>query len=371
MFENKKVLILCTTDNMVTQFLLPHIKHMQEYGNMVDVACNKSGKWFSELTQCGLKVFELPCKRNPLKFSNIKAYKVLKKIVKDNEYDLIYCQQPVGGVLGRLVGHKFKIPVIYTAHGFFFYKGSKLVNKIVYKSAEKFLAKYTDVLVTINEEDYAAAKKMKKENVYKISGIGFDKNKYQNQLTKEQARKSLGIDEDCFVVCTVAEFIKRKNYDTMLKAIAQMKGKIKFLACGTGVLFEKMQKKVNKMGLSNKVQLLGYRKDVNNIMVASDAFFLPSHQEGLTLSIIEAMNFGLPVVTSDVRGNRDLIVDQKGGFVVAQNDYIALAQKLTILQQNRELAHQYGMYNKQNVGKYSLENVIKELDEVYSNIHFN
>lgn len=370
MFNHKRVLVLCTTDNMVTQFLLPHIKHMQQNGNVVDIACNSSGVWFKELQKLGLTVYELPCKRNPLKFSNVKAYKILKNIVKCNKYDLIYCQQPVGGVLGRLIGHKYKIPVLYTVHGFFFYKDCKLVNKLVYKTVEKWLAKYTDVIVTINEEDYIAAKSMKRDNVFKIPGIGFDKNKYQIQLTKQQARKKLNLDDDCFVICTVAEFIKRKNYDTMLKTISQLQGNVKFIACGTGKLFKKMQKRVKKMNLIDKVIFLGYRKDVNHIMSAADVFFLPSHQEGLTLSIIEAMNFYLPVVTSDVRGNRDLIVDGKGGYVLDQNDYKSMASKLTELQNNLELRLQFGSFNHQHSFEYDLDNVIRKLDDIYECINF-
>lgn len=370
MFTNKRVLMLCTTDNMVTQFLLPHIKHMQDNDNVVDIACNKSGVWFNELQDLGFHVYELSCKRNPLKIANIKTYNDLKNIIKQNKYDLIYCQQPVGGVLGRLIGHKYHIPVLYTVHGFFFYKGCKLINRLVYKKVEQWLSKYTDVLVTINEEDYIAAKLMKKDNVFKIPGIGFDKNKYENQLTKQQVRKELNIDDDCFVICTVAEFIKRKNYDTMLKAIAQMQGKFKFIACGTGVLYKKMQKKVEQMNLTEKVAFLGYRKDINNIMSASDVFFLPSHQEGLTLSIIEAMNFSLPVVTSDVRGNRDLIVDGRGGFVLDQNNYLAMANKLTELQNNIELRLQFGAFNKQHVAEYDLNNVLSKLDKIYDCINF-
>ena len=99
---------------------------MQEYGNVVGIACNKSGVWFDELQSSWLLIYELPCKRNPLRISNLIAYQYLKKIVKQNKYDLIYCQQPVGGLLGRSIGNKYKIPVFYTY--MFFYKGCKFVN---------------------------------------------------------------------------------------------------------------------------------------------------------------------------------------------------------------------------------------------------
>lgn len=372
MFTNKKVLILCTTDNMVTQFLIPHIKHMQDNGNIVHVACNKSGPWFDQLqNEHKLKVYELPCKRNPLKLSNIKAYNILKKIVKAEGYDLIYCQQPVGGVLGRLIGKKYKIPVVYTAHGFFFYKGCKLKNKIMYKTAEKFMAKYTDVLIVINDEDYQAALKMKKNNVFKISGIGYDSSKYKEEKrTRAEMRQQLNLKDDDFVVLTIAEFIKRKNYNTMLESIAKIKGNVKFLVCGTGEDMDLIKDKIKELDIEDRVVLLGYRRDINNILNASDCFFLASHQEGLTLSIIEALNFGLPVVTSDVRGNRDLVVNNLGGFICDHLDSTGFAEKLETLRDNIDLRKSFGEFNKKQAPKYSIDNVKSELDEVYKHINF-
>ena len=180
MFTNKKIMMLSTTDNMIWQFLLPHIKYLQEQGNVVEVVCAKTGFWFDELKEkYNLKVHEMPFERNPLKLSNLKAYKKLKDLHQKEKYDLIYCQQPVGGLMGRLIGKKFKVPVIYTAHGFHFFKGCSLVKKLVYKPVEKWLSKYTNLLITINDEDYESAKKMKAKQVFKINGIGMDFNKYE------------------------------------------------------------------------------------------------------------------------------------------------------------------------------------------------
>ena len=160
MFTNKKVMMLATTDNMIWQFMLPHIKHLQDNGNIVEVVCAQTGFWFDELKEKhNLVVHEINFVRNPIKPSNIKAYKKLKQLQKDNNYDLIYCQQPVGGLMGRLLGKKFKIPVIYTAHGFHFFKGCSFASKLIYKNVERWLSKYTDILITINDEDFEAAKK--------------------------------------------------------------------------------------------------------------------------------------------------------------------------------------------------------------------
>ena len=268
--ENKKIMMLATTDNMIWQFLLPHIKQLQEMGNTVECVCAKTGFWFDELQEkFGLKCYDIPFERSPIKPQNLKAYKKLVKLQKHENFDLVYCQQPVGGLMGRLLAKRFKVPCIYTAHGFAFFKGNSKIKNLIYGIVEKNLAKYTDVLITINDEDYNASKVWKAKQKFKISGIGFDVNKYSENAKRTDVRKELGLKDE-FTILTVAEFIKRKNYDTMLKTIAELKEEnIKFLVCGTGRDKEKIKKQIKKLGLEDKVDLLGYRKDINNIMIAS------------------------------------------------------------------------------------------------------
>ena len=146
--------MLCRTDNMITQFLVPHIRHLQELGAEVECVCAKTGKWFDEISEQGIVCHQIDFKRNPLTLANFKAYKQLAKLQEEKNFDMIYCHQAVGGLMGRLIARKFKKQVLYMAHGFFFFKGCSLKNKLLYKTAEKWLAKYTDILVTMNQEDY-------------------------------------------------------------------------------------------------------------------------------------------------------------------------------------------------------------------------
>lgn len=370
MFTNKKVMMLATTDNMIWQFMLPHIRHLQENGNTVEVVCAKTGFWFDELKEKhNLVVHEINFARNPLKPSNFKSYKKLKQLQKERNFDLVYCQQPVGGLMGRLVGKKFKIPVIYTAHGFHFFKGCSFKNKMIYKTVEKWLSKFTDVLITINDEDYEAAKKMKAKHVAKISGIGMEFNKYQPLTeSRTEIRKSLNLNENDFVIVTVAEFIKRKNYDTMLKTIKELKNRnvnVKFIICGRGQEEENIKSQIQELGIEENVLLLGFRKDINRILTASDMFMLASFQEGLTLSVIEAMSYGLPCVVSNVRGNRDLIADGKGGFVVETTNAAMFADKIEVIMKNEEMKHKFEEFNKLESKKYTIKSVIAELEEIY------
>ena len=372
--KNKKVLIVCTTDNMVWQFLIPHIKFLEKLGNKVDVACNRSWFFFDELKEQGINVHEINFARNPLHPRNLSAQSQLKALVRENKYDLIWCHQPVGGVMGRRVGKKFKIPVVYTAHGFHFFAGAPLVNRIVYKTIEKHYAKCTDALVTMNDEDYENAKKFKAKRVYKINGIGMDFNKYQPiNESKEEIRESLNLSKDDFVIVTVAEFIKRKNYDTMLKAVKELKDNkvpVKYLICGKGKLEKEIKEKVNELGIGDVVNILGFRKDINRILTAADLFMIASFHEGLTLSVIEAMSYGLPCVVSDVRGNRDLVHDGKGGYVCSTKNPKEFALKIKQIASDKHLWLKFSKYNKMQYKQYDIEKVIEQMTKIFNQVKF-
>lgn len=373
MIATKKIMVLTTTDNMIWQFLIPHIEHLKSLGNEVQCVCAKTGFWFDELKdKYGYTMHEIPFKRSPVNLANIKGYKKLKEIQKQEKFDLVYCQQPVGGLMGRFVGKKFKIPVIYTAHGFHFFNGCPFKNKVIFKTVEKWLSKYTDILVTINEEDYQAALKMKAKKVFKINGIGMDFAKYEHTTeTKQEIRNSLNIKDDEFVIVTVAEFIKRKNYETMLKTVAELKSrgdKVRYLICGRGKDEELIKQQIKDLGIEDCVNLLGYRKDVNRIMMASDLFLIASYHEGLTLSVIEAMSFGLPCVVSDVRGNRDLIVEGKGGFTAETEDNVSFADKIEQILKDKELKQAMAEFNKEESKKYTIEHVKQQLEKIYKEI---
>lgn len=367
-FQNKKVMVLCTTDNMITQFLLPHIRDMQEMGAQVECVCARTGKWFDEIVAQGIVCHEINFKRNPIKFANLKAYRKLVKLQKVEKYDLIYCQQPVGGLMGRLLGKKFKKQVIYTAHGFAFMKNSSFKKKLVFRTAEKWLAKHTDVLITINQEDFEEAQSFAARKVYKISGIGLNLDKFAGlEYDKDAFRKSLGIEKDEKVILSVAELVKGKNYKTMLNVIFNLRfEKIKYLICGTGRLESKLKSRVKKLGLEDKVVFLGYRKDIPEIMGIADLFLHCSFREGLTMAIMEAMNSSLAVVASDCRGNRDLIDDGKGGFICPCKDEKMIAEKIRILLKDDNLRKDFGLYNAQRVKAYSYDNVKEELRKIYA-----
>ena len=352
MLKNKKILVITTTDNMIWQFLIPHIQELQKAGNIVECACNKSGFWFDELKdKYGFTMHEIESARNPISTKNIKGYNQLKKLTKENNYDLIYCQQPVGGLFGRLLGKKFKIPVIYTAHGFHFYKGAPLKNNLIFKPVEKYLSKYTDQLITINEEDYEAAKKFKAKQVYKIHGIGFI-DKTQSNKSLDEIRKELNLDKKDFVLISVGELNENKNHKNVLKALINSN-------------FENF---ITKYNLQENVKLLGFRKDVQDILKASDVFIMPSYREGLPISMMEAMSLGLPVLASNIRGCKDLIEDGRNGFLFDPRNIKEIYEKIKEIKENKDLREKMSKNNLEDIKKYSIKEVKKELNEIYERL---
>lgn len=356
----KKVLFTATVDSHILHFHIPYLKMFKENGYEVHVATSEDG----EIPYCDVK-HRVSFERSPIKINNLKAIKQLKKIISEEKFDIIHCHTPMGGVVTRLAARtarKNGTRVIYTAHGFHFYKGAPLLNWLVYYPIEKFLSRYTDTLITINQEDYdIAKKKFHAKETKLVHGVGVDKSRFDFTMTPEEKkayRESVGVSENDFVVIYVAELIKRKNQIMAIEAIRKLKDEqrnIKLLLVGTGALEQLYKEKVKEYGLENNVVMLGYRRDVPQLMKISDLAISTSRQEGLPVNIMEAMCAGLPVVATDCRGNRDLVCKEN---LVGIDDVNALAEK--IINHNLSAC---------NVEEYELGKVKKEMEKIYGCSH--
>ena len=305
---------------------------------------------------------------------NIKAYNNLCDYLKRNpQIEVIHCNTPIGGVVGRLAGYKFKKRVIYTAHGFHFFKGAPWIYNFLFKKIEKFLARFTDVLITINNEDFEAAKQFKlKDNgkVFLVPGIGIRSVPVELKKSKEEVLKGIGLPQDSKICISMGDLIKRKNYRPAIKAIEIIGNpKVHYLICGRGPELKNLQKYVDDLGLSKQVHFLGFRKDIMDLLSISDCFLLSSLQEGLPRSTMEAMLCGLPCVVSDIRGNRDLIEDRQGGFLVNPNNPDGFANAIQRILSNNTLAHSMGDWNKERIKKFSFDKVKNQLKYIYTIIN--
>ena len=315
----KKILIIASVPSMIGQFNMNNIAILQELNYEVHVACNfrdrsvwtteRVKQFISELKSKNISYYHIEFPRNPIYArKNWRAYKQLETLVKRKKFDLIHCHTPVGGVLGRIVAHKFSVKVIYTAHGFHFYDGAPLKNWLIYYPIEKFLSRYTDVLITINKEDYKRAKKKfhAKKTVY-IPGVGVDTKKFAPRKSgRERIRTELGLKDKDIMLLSVGELNENKNHEAVIRAIKGMD--VTYVIAGKGEKRNSLEQIAKECGVD--LRLVGFRTDVSDFYDAADVYVLPSIREGLNVSLMEAMASGLSCAVSRIRGNTDLIDDE-------------------------------------------------------------
>lgn len=322
----------------------------------------------------GIKIINLPISRNPFDKSNLSAYKQLVEFIKQEKIDYIHCNTPTGGILGRLAGKKCKVKkVIYQAHGFHFYKGAPKKNWLVYYPVEKWLAKYTDALITINKEDFElASKKFRLRNngkVYYVAGVGIDSKQYLSDgKLRDEKRAELNIPLDAFVIISVGELNENKNNRIIISALEKLKNKnIHYILCGKGDKKEALKEMAESLGVSENVHFVGYRTDIKALYNASDCFVMPSYREGLSRSAMEAMASGLPCILSDIRGNRDLIENGLGGFLCKPDDASGFSEAVSKLFGNSSLCEKMKAYNLKKINDFDTSVVEKEIREIYIN----
>lgn len=370
-----KILYVTTISNTVNAFLIPHIRMLVEKGHQVDVAFNIVQEVDSELNKLGCTIHSLGFNRSPLKKKNYQAYEGLKKLIRDEQYDLVHTHTPIASAFVRLACRKFKnIKVIYTAHGFHFFRGAPLKNWLVYYPVERILARYTDVLITINKEDYERATKyFKPGRVEYMPGVGIDTRSFSavtvDKITK---RSELGVPDDALVILSVGELNKNKNHETVIRALAKLnKPEVHYIICGQGPLENYLKSLIKEVGLEGKVHLLGYRRDVAEICKSSDIFTFPSLREGLGLAALEAMASGLPLITSNVHGIVDYSVDSETGYTCSPMDVNGFARAIEKLAQESASRIKIGKHNIEIVKRYNINNVLRKMRLIYRAVDEN
>ncbi len=375
-----KVLILASVASMIDQFNIPNIKLLTEMGFAVEVACNflvgntcsdeKIQKLKTTLSEMKVKTYQIDFARNAFNLrKNATAFHQVLEIMKTNRYEFIHCHSPIGGLCGRIAGHITKTKVIYTAHGFHFYKGAPLLNWIVYYPIERFLSRYTDVLITINKEDYARAKKFHAAKVEYIPGVGIDIKKIQSAVVdKVKKRRELGIPEDAFLFISVGELNKNKNHEVAIRALSRIKDneKIYYVIAGEGCLKKRLTNLIADLGMDSRVRLLGFRTDVVELLKASDCFIFPSLREGLPVALMEAMVVGLPIVCSNIRGNVDLVEDGVNGYLFKALDINTL---LDCLNKALNIMGEGAQTQKERMTFWDRKFVLAQMEGIYSNVH--
>lgn len=310
-----KVLFVATVvETHIMEFHLPYLKMFKDMGWETSVAARND---YENPADCVIpycdKYYDIPFERNPAKPGNIKAYRQLKKLIEEEAFDIIHCNTPVGGAIGRLASagmRKKGSKVFYTAHGFHFYKGAPLLNWIAFYPVERLLAHLTDVLITITTEDYKRAKPFKAGSVEYVPGVGVDLSKFAKGSKERSSglRKELGIPEDAYVWLSVGEVNKNKNHGVVIEAMADFSD-VWYVLCGRGPLLDELKEKAESLGIADRIVFAGYRNDIADFYKMADLFIFPSWREGLPVALMEAMASGLKCIASRNRGTNDLLPD--------------------------------------------------------------
>ena len=374
----KKVLFVATVTSHIKRFHEPYLKMLKEAGYKTYVAAKNNLKANEKITFCD-EYIELPIERSPFKIKNIRAIKKLKKLIEKEKFDLIHCHTPVGAFVTRLAAkkarQKYGTRVIYTAHGFHFYKGAPIINWLLFYPVEKYLAKYTDTLITINKEDYKLAKKRfnkRCKNIEYVPGVGIDVKKFNTSLPekeKNELRKSLGLNKsDCILIC-IARLDKNKNQGFLISVMKEITSKINnihLLLVGPDELNGYYQSIVKKYNLNNNIHFLGKRDDIPQLLSISDIVVSASKREGSPVNIMEAFASGKPVVALNCRGMEDLIEEKKNGFIIKSYDVNAFDNYIKDIYNDIGLSKKIRDNNFMKIKKYDIKNIQKTMLKIYN-----
>lgn len=359
-----KILYTATVLSHICQFHLPHIARLKELGHTVHVAAhdNLAVKNGLQLRHAD-RFFEIPFHRSPASPDNLRAYRALKSLLGRERYDLILCNTPMGGIVTRLAAiphRKRGTRVLYMAHGFHFYRGASKKAWAVYYPIEKAMARLCDGIITINEEDYALARKKLPVPVYHIQGVGVSPERYHPAADPGPLRAALGLGPEQFAVLCTGELNENKDQKTLVTAAAQLKSRIpgmKVLLAGNGPTEDALRQQIADLGLQDTVALLGYRTDLEQIVPVMDLIVSCSRREGLGLNLIEAMLCRKPILAAENRGHRELVADGVNGFLFAPGDTDALVGYIHELYTHPERTAAMGDAGFERARRYTVDAV--------------
>lgn len=368
----KKVLLVASVQSHICQFHRPLVDMLHRNGFEVHVAAYNNLE-----VKPGLKldfvdkIIDIPFSRSIKNKNNIVAYQKIKELINSTYYDVIHCNTPIASVLTRLASQETRkkgTKIIYTAHGFQFYKGSSKKDWVLYYPIEKAMSSYTDLIFTINKEDYEVAQRFHCDNVVYIPGVGVDTARFTNAKAID-LRDELSLPEDAFIVLSVGELFPRKNHKVIIDAMTALKQyPIYYAICGNGILEDELKEQCARNSVADHVFFLGYRRDIPQVMKACNVFAFPSVREGLGLAGIEAMAAGLPVVSSNINGILDYMIENKTGHMCNPNDPNAFAKAILDFYQNSEKVSEIAKFNTEHAKMFDTRASIETIEKGYRQV---
>lgn len=353
----------------INGFMKSAIVAAKQSGYEFVMACNTTNsdqeQYKTDCKEYGISIKHIDFQRSPLNIYNIKAFIQLKKLLKEEYFDVVHCNTPIGGIIGRICSKYANVKtIIYQAHGFHFWDGAPIKNWLFYYPVEKYLSKFTDILITIAKDDFIQANKMHAKKVEYVHGVGIDLNKYRcSDFHNLEIKKKLGLPEEGKILLSVGELNKNKNHKIVIDALKKINDEIYYVICGEGELHNYYMSYIKENGLDKRVYLMGYRDDIDNFYKIADLFILPSKREGIPGAIMEAIATGIPVIASDIRGVRDIVPDKSYRFSPTDANQLANTIINILHSDNADNENK----NYENLKPYSFDNVVNELERIYMN----
>ncbi len=346
-----RIVHVCPIGWTVQVMLKPQLLAMIEQGYDVYAMCNP-GKYLKDITESGIKVIPVDIRRSMTPFRDLVSLGQLYNNFRKGNYDIVHTHTPKVSLIGQMAAWLAGIPVIInTVHGFYFHDGMKPAQRKFYIWMEKIAARFSSRILSQSQEDVQAAIKLgicSSERIRQL-GNGINLNRFTRSRYSQdfglQKRVELGIPKDCFVVGIVGRRVREKGYIELFDTVAKLAGKgynIRLLAIGP----EEPEKgdavhladAVNA-GIMDRSVFLDHRDDVDELMTAMNVYALPSYREGYPRSAMEASAMSLPVVATNIRGCREVVVDGVTGFLVPVRDAEALAGAIEKLIVDPQLCH--------------------------------
>jgi glycosyltransferase involved in cell wall biosynthesis len=339
-------------------------KLLQKDGHEVMVLVGGEEGPFTELLKAeGIShCFSKYLKRAISPLKDLLAVYELGRLIKSYKPDIITLHSSKASIIGRLCKVYTDIPVVITVHGWAFTTGVNKTEALVYRFIEKLLGNVANKIIVVSEYDRALALRNSIVPESKLITI-------HNGIPVNKAEPSLKtIEKSTIDLVMIARFDSQKDHYTLLRACKDISG-ITLHLLGDGPGYESVRLFANDLGISDKVKFWGYTKDVNQALEIADIFLLISNWEGFPISTLEAMNYGLPVVVSDVGGAAEAIVVNETGFLIPRGSVAVLREKLLTLLADKDLRVRMGKNSRERLKEnFSDEIMYRKTYGVYEEI---
>lgn len=376
----KKMLFITSISGFLQQFEMNDVGILQRAGYEIHYAANFNNPVYEvdirALNRSGVILHQIDIQKSPGRLiRNTKAFFQIRRLIRQEKFDMIHCHNPMGGVLGRIAAafSREEVYVIYTAHGFHFYRGAPVKNWLLYYTAERLMARWTDMIITVNREDHREARRFHLKNngrIRRIHGVGVDSERFRAMPgMRDQKRRELGVPENFFHIVTAAELNANKNHKVVIKALAKMKDKdIIYSICGKGSYRRQLESLIRKYGLGDRVRLLGYRTDMEEILQTADCFAFPSIREGFGIAAVEALCCGVPLIAADNRGTREYAVDGYNSIVCRADNATDFREAINRLYSDSAYRSWLSSHCRETSENFSRKAVGKVMENIYERV---